>query len=124
MEVICKLMKKFGLILLMLATLALSCAREPSPGHDSSETGFKTIHYKVQVSSSDDSKATTADNDTKYVFQATDSLYVTSTATDPDTGDPLLFGVLKLIYGSGETTAYFEGDLVGVDELSPIPTLP
>ena len=103
----------------MLATLALSCAREPSPGHNSSETGFKTIHYKVQVSSSDDSKATTADNDTKYVFQATDSLYVTSAATDPESGDPLLFGVLKLISGSGDTTAYFEGDLVDVNEFEP-----
>lgn len=115
-------MKRFGLILLMLATLALSCAREPSPGQDSPETGFKTIHYKVQVSSSDDSKATTADNDTKYVFQATDSLYVSS--TDPDSGDIQLFGVLKLIYGSGETTAYFEGDLVGVDEFEPASDTP
>ena len=110
-------MKKFGFILLMLATLALSCAREPSPGHDSSETGFKTIHYKVQVSSSDDTKATTAGNNTKYIFQATDSLYVSS--TNPDSGDTQLFGVMKLIYGSGETTAYFEGDLVGVDEFEP-----
>ena len=117
-------MKRFGLILLMLATLALSCAREPSPGSDPSEVGFKTIHYKVQVSSYDDSKATTADNDTKYVFQATDALYVSSTSTDPDTGDPLLFGVLKLIYGSGETTAYFEGDLVGVDEFEPASDTP
>lgn len=124
MEEICKLMKRFGFILLMLATLALSCAREPSPGPDPSEVGFKTIHYKVQVSSYDDSKATTADNDTKYVFQATDALYVSSTATDPDTGDPLLFGVLKLIYGSGETTAYFEGDLVGVDEFEPASDTP
>lgn len=115
-------MKRFGLILLMLATLALSCAREPSPGQDSPETGFKTIHYKVQVSSSDDSKATTADNNTKYVFQATDSLYVSS--TDPDSGDTQLFGVLTLIYGSGETTAYFEGDLVGVDEFEPAPDTP
>lgn len=122
MEVICKLMKKFGLILLLLATLALSCAREPSPGHDSSETGFKTIHYKVQVSSSDDSKATTADNDTKYVFQATDSLYVSS--TDPVSGDLQLFGVLKLISGSGETIAYFEGDLVGVNEFEPASNTP
>ena len=124
MEEVCKLMKRFGFILLMLATLALSCTREPSPGQDTSETGFKTIHYKVQVSSYDDSKATTADNDTKYVFQATDALYVSSTATDPDTGDPLLFGVLKLIYGSGETTAYFEGDLVGVDEFEPASDTP
>ena len=115
-------MKRFGFILLMLATLALSCTREPSPGQDTSETGFKTIHYKVQVSSYDDSKATTADNDTKYVFQATDSLYVSS--TDPDSGDTQLFGVLTLIYGSGETTAYFEGDLVGVDEFEPAPDTP
>ncbi|MBQ6014775.1 MAG: hypothetical protein IJL22_00525 [Bacteroidales bacterium] len=116
-------MKKFGFILLMLATLALSCTREPSPVHDdSSETVFKTIHYKAQVSTSDDSKATTADNDTKYVFQATDSLYVSS--TDPVSGDTLLFGVLKLIYGSGETTAYFEGDLVGVDEFEPASDTP
>ena len=117
MEVICKLMKRFGLILLLMATLALSCTRDPLPGHDSSEIGFKTIHYKVLVSSFDDTKATTADNNTKYVFQATDSLYVSS--TDPDTGDVQLFGVLKLISGSGETTAYFEGDLVGVNEFEP-----
>ncbi len=122
MEEICKLMKRFGFILLMLASLALSCTREPSPGHEPSETGFKTIHYKVQVSSSDDSKATTAENDTKYVFQATDSLYVVS--TDPVSGDTLLFGVLKLISGSGETTAYFEGDLVGVDEFEPASDTP
>ena len=122
MEEFCRLMKKFGFILLMLATLALSCAREPSPGHEPLEIGFKTIHYKVQVSSYDDSKATTADNDTKYVFQATDSLYVSS--TDPDSGDIQLFGVLKLIYGSGETTAYFEGDLVGVDEFEPASDTP
>lgn len=122
MEEICKLMKRFGLILLMLAALALSCTREPSPGHDPSETGFRTIHYKVQVSSSDDSKATTAENDTKYVFQATDSLYVVS--TDPVSGDTLLFGVLKLITGSGETTGYFEGDLVGVDEFEPASDTP
>lgn len=122
MEEICKLMKRFGFILLMLASLALSCTREPSPGHDPSETGFRTIHYKVQVSSSDDSKATTADNDTKYVFQATDSLYVVS--TDPVSGDTLLFGVLKLISGSGEATAYFEGDLVGVDEFEPASDTP
>lgn len=120
MEVICKLMKRFGFIqLMMMATLVLSCTRESSPEHNSPETGFKTIHYKVQVSSSDDSKATTADNDTKYVFQATDSLYVTSTATDPESGEPLLFGVLKLISGSGDTTAYFEGDLVEVNEFEP-----
>lgn len=119
MEEICKLMKRFGFILLMLTALVLSCTREPSLGPDSSEVGFKTIHYKVQVSSYDDSKATTADNDTKYVFQATDSLYVTSTATDPQSGDPLLFGVLKLISGSGATTAYFEGDLVDVNEFEP-----
>lgn len=106
----------------MLATLALSCTREPSPGQDTSETGFKTIHYKVQVSSYDDSKATTADNDTKYVFQATDSLYVSS--TDPDSGDTQLFGVLTLIYGSGETTAYFEGDLVSVNEFEPASDTP
>ena len=107
----------------MLATLVLSCTREPSPVHDdSSESVFKTIHYKAQVSSSGVSKATTADNDTKYVFQATDSLYVTS--TDPGSGDTLLFGVLKLIYGSGETTAYFEGDLVGVDEFEPASDTP
>lgn len=124
MEVICKLMKRFGLILLMLATLVLSCARESSPVHDSSETGFKTIHYRVQVSSFDDSKATTADNNTKYVFQATDSLYVTSTVTDPESGDPLLFGVLKLISGSGATTAYFEGDLVDVNEFEPTSDTP
>lgn len=123
MEEICKLMKRFGFILLMLATLALSCTREPSPVHDdSSETVFKTIHYKAQVSSSGVSKATTADNDTKYVFQATDSLYVCS--TDPVSGDTLLFGVLKLIYGSGATTAYFEGDLVGVDEFEPASNTP
>ena len=115
-------MKRFGLILLMLATLALSCAREPSPGQDSPETGFKTIHYKVKVSSSDDSKATTADNNTKYVFQATDSLYVSS--TDPVSGDLQLFGVLKLISGSGETIAYFEGDLVGVNEFEPASDTP
>ncbi len=116
-------MKRFGFILLMLATLALSCTREPSPVHDdSSETVFKTIHYKVQVSTSDDSKATTADNDTKYVFQATDSLYVSS--TDPVSGDVQLFGVLTLIYGSGATTAYFEGDLVGVDEFEPASDTP
>lgn len=119
MEEICKLMKRFGFILLMLTALVLSCTREPSPGHEPLEIGFKTIHYKVQVSSFDDSKATTADNDTKYVFQATDSLYVTSTATDPQSGDPLLFGVLKLISGSGATTAYFEGDLVDVNEFEP-----
>lgn len=119
MEVICKLMKRFGLILLLMATLALSCTRDPLPGHDSSEIGFKTIHYKVLVSSFDDTKATTADNNTKYVFQATDSLYVTSAATDPVSGDPLLFGVLKLISGSGDTTAYFEGDLVDVNEFEP-----
>ena len=122
MEELCKQMKKFGFILLMLATLALSCTREPSPVHDSSETVFKTIHYKAQVSSSGVSKATTADNDTKYVFQATDSLYVSS--TDPVSGDTLLFGVLKLIYGSGATTAYFEGDLVGVDEFEPASNTP
>ena len=111
-------MKRFNFILLMLAVaLALSCTREPSPEHDSSEAGFKTIHYKVQVSSSGISKATTAENDTKYVFQATDALYVSS--TDPDSGDVQLFGVLTLISGSGETTAYFEGDLVGVDEFEP-----
>lgn len=111
-------MKRFSLILLMLAgALALSCTREPSPEHDSSEAGFKTIHYKVQVSSSGISKATTAENDTKYVFQATDVLYVSS--TNPDSGDVQLFGVLTLIYGSGETTAYFEGDLVGVNEFEP-----
>ena len=122
MEVICKLMKRFGLILLLMATLALSCTREHLPGHDSSEIGFKTIHYKVLVSSFDDTKATTADNNTKYVFQATDSLYVSS--TDPDTGDVQLFGVLKLISGSGETTAYFEGDLVGVNEFEPASDTP
>ena len=111
-------MKRFYFILLMLAgALALSCTREPSLGHDSSETGFKTIHYKVQVSSSSVSKATTAENDTKYVFQATDSLYVSS--TNPVSGDVQLFGVLTLISGSGATTAYFEGDLVGVDEFEP-----
>lgn len=111
-------MKRFYFILLMLAgALALSCTREPSPEHDSSEAGFKTIHYKVQVSSSGVSKATTAENDTKYVFQATDSLYVSS--TDPDSGDVQLFGVLTLMYGSGETTAYFEGNLVGVNEFEP-----
>lgn len=115
-------MKRFGFILLMMATLVLSCTREPSPGQDPSETGFRTIHYKVQVSSSDDSKATTAENDTKYVFQATDSLYVVS--TDPVSGDTLLFGVLKLITGSGETTGYFEGDLVGVDEFEPASDTP
>lgn len=115
-------MKRFGFILLMLASLVLACTREPSPGHESSETGFKTIHYKVQVSSSDDSKATTAENDTKYVFQATDSLYVVS--TDPVSGDTLLFGVLKLISGSGATIAYFEGDLVGVDEFEPASDTP
>lgn len=118
MEAICKLMKRFYFILLMLAVaLALSCTREPSLGHDSSETGFKTIHYKVQVSSSGVSKATTAENDTKYVFQATDALYVSS--TDPVSGDVQLFGVLTLISGSGETTAYFEGNLVGVNEFEP-----
>ena len=110
-------MKRFGFILLMLATLALSCTREPSLENNSPETGLKTIHYKVQVSSYDDSKATTADNNTKYVFQATDALYVSS--TDPESGDLQLFGVLTLINGSGETTAYFEGDLVGVDEFEP-----
>ncbi len=117
-------MKRFSFILLMLATLAFSCTREPFPGQDPSETGFKTTHYKVQVSSSDDSKATTADNDTKYVFQATDALYVSSTATDPESGGPLLFGVLKLISGSGETTAYFEGDLVNVNEFEPASDTP
>ena len=115
-------MKRFGFILLLMATLALSCTREALPGHDPSETGFKTIHYKVLVSSFDDTKATTADNNTKYVFQATDSLYVSS--TDPGTGDVQLFGVLKLIYGSGETTAYFEGDLVGVNEFEPASDTP
>ena len=122
MEVVCKLMKRFRFILLMLATLLLSCTREPSSGPDSSENGLKTIHYKIQVSSYDDSKATTADNNTKYVFQATDSLYVSS--TDPDTGEVQLFGVLKLIYGSGETLAYFEGDLVGVNEFEPASDTP
>ena len=102
---------------MLAGALAFSCTREPSPGHDSPETGFKTIHYKVQVSSSGISKATTAENDTKYVFQATDALYVSS--TDPDSGDVQLFGVLTLMYGSGETTAYFEGDLVGVNEFEP-----
>lgn len=102
---------------MLAGALALSCTREPSPEHDSSEAGFKTIHYKVQVSSSGVSKATTAENDTKYVFQATDSLYVSS--TDPDSGDVQLFGVLTLMYGSGETTAYFEGNLVGVNEFEP-----
>ncbi len=115
-------MKRFGFILLMLATLALSCTREPSPEHNSPETGLKTIHYKVQVSSYDDSKATTANNNTKYVFQATDALYVSS--TDPESGDLQLFGVLTLINGSGETTAYFEGDLVGVDEFEPASNTP
>ena len=115
-------MKRFRFILLMLATLLLSCTREPSSGPDSSENGLKTIHYKIQVSSYDDSKATTADNNTKYVFQATDSLYVSS--TDPDTGEVQLFGVLKLIYGSGETLAYFEGDLVGVNEFEPASDTP
>lgn len=117
-------MKRFSFILLMLATLAFSCTREPLPGPGPSETGFKTIHYKVQVSSFDDSKATTADNDTKYVFQATDALYVSSTATDSESGGPLLFGVLKLISGSGETTAYFEGDLVNVNEFEPASDTP
>ena len=102
---------------MLAGVLALSCTREPSPGHDSPETGFKTIHYKVQVSSSGISKATTAENDTRYVFQATDALYVSS--TDPDSGDVQLFGVLTLISGSGETTAYFEGNLVGVNEFVP-----
>ena len=111
-------MKRFYFILLMLAVaLALSCTREGSPREDSLETGFKTIHYKVQVSSSGISKATTAENDTKYVFQATDALYVSS--TDLDSGDVQLFGVLTLMYGSGETTAYFEGNLVGVNEFEP-----
>ncbi len=122
MEVICKLMKKFGFILLMLATLALSCVRESLPEDNSLEADSKTIHYKVQVSSSNDLKATTANNDTKYVFQATDALYVSS--TDPDSGDLQLFGVLKLISGSGETIAYFEGDLVGVDEFEPASDTP
>ena len=122
MEEVCNLMKKFGFILLMLATLVLSCTREASPDHIFSETGFKTIHYKVQVSSSNRLKATTADNNTKYVFQATDALYVSS--TNPGSGDLQLFGVLKLIYGSGETTAYFEGDLVGVDEFEPASDTP
>ena len=89
---------------------------------DSSGKRFKTIHYKVQVSSSDDTRATTADNNTKYVFQATDSLYVSS--TNPSTGDEQLFGVLRLVYGSGESTAYFEGDLVGVDEFEPASDTP
>ena len=102
---------------MLAGALALSCTREPSPEHDSSEAGFKTIHYKVQVSSSGISKATTAENDTKYVFQATDALYVSS--TDPDSGDVQLFGVLTLMYGSGETTAYFEGNLVGANEFEP-----
>ena len=118
MEAICKQMKRFYFILLMLAgALAFSCTREPSPRHDSSEIGFKTIHYKVLVSSSGVSKATTDNNDTKYIFQATDSLYVSS--TDPVSGNVQLFGVLTLIYGSGATTAYFEGDLVSVDEFEP-----
>ena len=122
MEEICKLMKKFGFILLMLATLALSCVRESLPENNSSEADSKTIHYKVQVSSSNNLKATTANNDTKYVFQATDALYVSS--TDPDSGNLRLFGVLKLISGSGATTAYFEGDLVGVDEFEPASDTP
>ena len=106
----------------MLAALVLSCTREPLPGVVFSEDGVKSFHYKVQVSSFDDTRATTAENNTKYVFQATDSLYVSS--TDPNTGEVQLFGVLKLIYGAGESLAYFEGDLVGVNEFEPASDTP
>ena len=115
-------MKRVGFILLMLATLVLSCTREPLTRLESTENGFKTFHYKVQVSSYDDTRATTADNNTKYVFQATDSLYVNS--IDPNTGEDQLFGVLNLVSGSGETTAFFEGDLVGVNEFEPASDTP
>ena len=111
MEVVCKLMKRFSFILLMLATLVLSCTREPSSGQDPLEHGFKTIHYEVTATGATGTKASLNGN-TQYIFSAGDRLFVSHV----ENSEEVLYGVLTLTTGAGATTARFEGDLYCAEE--------
>lgn len=95
----------------MLATLMFSCTREPSLGPDPLENGFKTIHYEVTATGATGTKASLNGN-TQYIFSAGDRLFVSHV----ENNEEVLYGVLTLVSGAGETSAYFEGDLFCAEE--------
>lgn len=102
-------MKYVKFILLSIIFLALSCAREPelhtvAPRHFTVEQN--SVHMRITASGGSQTRATVNGN-TQYVFESGDRLFVQET----DSGDTLLFGILTMISGAGNTTAVFEGDL-------------
>lgn len=95
------------LLFAVLFAAAVSCGREePTLLPEESST----IHYRVTVSSGEDTRAT-VNGDMHYVFEDGDRLYMSGT------GDAAgkIYGYLDLISGANSTTAIFEGDLAGVE---------
>ena len=102
-------MKYLRFILLFILALAISCAREPGVQHEiavADAQGMKTIHMLVTASGAKQTRAT-VNGESQYIFESGDRLFVQET----DSGDTLLFGILTMISGAGNTTALFEGDL-------------
>lgn len=95
------------LLFAVLFAAAVSCGRE-EPTLLPEE--YSTIHYRVTVSSGEDTRAT-VNGDMHYVFEDGDRLYMSGT------GDAAgkIYGYLDLISGANSTTAIFEGDLAGVE---------
>ena len=105
--------KRIWFISLAIISLLLSCKQEgPLSTPTSPESQFtKTIHYKVQVNSSVNTRASLNEH-TQYVFEASDRLFVSHI----ESGNTVLYGVLSLMSGAGSTTAIFEGDLACLEE--------
>ena len=117
-------MKTFKYIIPLLF-LALSCTKEPvappTPAYDNT-----TLHYLVTATSGNGTKATLNEDTqsinagTHYVFEEGDRLFVSHVKDHED----VLFGVLTLISGAGDTSAQFEGDLVCAEDFEPTSSTP
>ena len=117
-------MKPFKYIIPLLF-LALSCTKEPvappTPAYDKT-----TFHYLVTATNGNGTKATLNEDTqsinagTHYVFEEGDRLFVSHIKDHEE----VLFGVLTLISGAGDTSAQFEGDLVCAEDFEPTSSTP
>lgn len=99
------------LLPVLVMSMVLSCTREPL---EQPESDYKIIHYSAVVTGEMDTKATLNGNDL-YVFEAGDSLYVSHV----ENSEEVLYGVLTMTSGAGQTKAHFEGDLYCDEDFEP-----
>lgn len=90
-------------------------AEEPQVIPPSKDGVWTKVHYRAEVSGSEQTKATLDEIDRHYIFERDDLLYVVDKGTEGDK----LYGYLFLTSGAGSTKAVFEGDLMYFVETVP-----